>query len=346
MADFNFITVADVDSIIPEVWSERLHYEAYAKQQFPKLMGDEGSGMPVIMKTELTREPGDVVKIRRFKSLTVDPATGKAKGTEEKLVPQVKAITPVLKRKPVAWEARVPTETGIAFRNLAVRQLGGNYAEFLDKNMWSVATGVGGGFSTVAPARIYSGDATSLANIDAADIFTVDDIDKAREMLEENNAKPVGGEDGYFILLVHTRQGYDLGKSAKWREYNEHADVKGLENWLYQGGKPFPLLQDPKIFGYWNGVAVMKTGNCPLTNSTGSPVIATSCGVMLGQEALARGVGSYVTKTGEEYGGIQYIEDSDDYENEFAVCAAYNFADIILTSEYLIQIVSAAVKPT
>lgn len=340
-------SLGDVSTITKTVWSERLHYEAINKMQWIKLAGPEGSGMPFIVKSELVNEEGDTVKIRRFKAMTGAAQTGRLRGTEEKLVPQVLAITPTLKRIATAEVALVPTQTGINYKELVVRQLGERMAQITDESVWAVAQATAAaGLSGVAPTRLWAHGATGYADIDAADIFSITELLKMRERLEENKATPVGGEDGYYVCLLHTRQAYDLSNDSKWREYQEHADVRGLENWLYQGGKPYPFIGDPKIFGYFEGVAVMKTSACPVANSSGSPVIVTACAVMMGQDALARGVGAYVTEEGEEYDGVRFLEQLDDYQNEHGTGAAYVFLDKILTSEYLVQCVSAAVLPT
>jgi hypothetical protein len=243
----------------------------------------------------------------------------------------------------MAWKALVAKRITFNMRERALFLLARRWRQTLDDSIWTAITGAGTGFSGSAPTVIWGGNATGLADIDSTDTLTVDDIDQARLVLEANNAIPIGGEEGYYCMFLHTRQCYYLGISQTWRDYQKDADVRGLDNWLFKGGKPYGGIN---AFGYWNGVAIFKTNQCPLVDSTGSPVIKVATGVAVGVEAVAHTIEGYLDGYGEEREGVRYMEEVDDYGNDLGVGSAMSFSDTVMTSENIVQLKTAAVDPT
>lgn len=341
MGDINTLTNAEVKALnlVPEVYSRRLYQKAQSLMLWAKFSGPEGSDMPIITKSELLKEEGDTINIIRTLDMVDTAVTGTLKGNEEKMVTQRLQTTPVLKRHGMGWKALVASHITFDKRERAVFLLARRWRKTLDSSLWTTATSTGGGFSATASTIIYGGNATGLGNLDAADIVTPDTIDKARLILEANDVIPVGGDEGYFCMFLHTRAAYYLGMNSDWRTYQSNADIRGLDNWLFKGSKPYGGIT---CFGYWNGVAIFKTNQCPTTVSTSSPEVTVAKNVCMGAEAMAHTVEAYLDGEGEEIEGIRYLEEVDDYGNDLGVGAAMSFADNVMTSESIVRIYSAA----
>jgi len=341
-AVMNVIQPSDwMSGTIPTVYSRRIYQEAMNSMLWSKFMGEEGALMPIIKKTDLVAEAGGTINIIRTLNLTGDAQTGRLKGNEEKINTQVLTTSPSLKRHGVAWEELSDKRVSFSTRERAAMLLQRRWAEQFDDDIWAAMVGTGTGFSGNAPTVVWGGDATALSDIDSTDTFDIDDIDKMREKLEENKTVPVGGAEGQYCLFIHTRQAYYLGITDAWRTYQKDADVRGIENWLFSGGKPYGGI---KAFGYWNGAAIFKTNQAPTVTSTSSPSCTVAKGVMVGCEALAHAIESY-TIDGEIVEGVKYAEQIDDYGNEKGIGAGASYEDKILTSENLVQIWSAANNP-
>ena len=339
----NVLAPTDLTSgTIPVIYSKRIYQQMMNLMLWSKFMGEEGSFMPIIRKTDLVAEPGDTINIIRTLDLTNSPVTGRLKGNEEKIQTQVIQCNPTIGRHGMAWQKLAAKRVTFPMRERSVMLLSRRWRKTLDDSVWTAFTGTGTGFSGSTPTVIWGGNATGLADIDSTDTLALDDIDRARYTLETNNAMPVGGEEGYFCLFLHTRQAYYLGISSAWRDYQKDADVRGMDNWLFTGGKPYGGI---KAFGYWNGVAIFKTNQCPTTSGTGSPTTTVAKGVMVGCEALAHAIEGYEIESGEMIEGIAYADEVDDYGNEIGVGASMSWEDKIMTSESLVQLWTAANNP-
>jgi N4-gp56 family major capsid protein len=117
--------------------------------------------------------------------------------------------------------------------------------------------------NTVTPPtfdkHFYAGDATSMATLDAADILTLEDIDRLRASIDEMQTPmqpvtlpddPASADEPLYVLLVTSRVWHYLstrtGEKA-WRTFLMNARERGSKNPLFTG--------EP---GMWNGILVKK----------------------------------------------------------------------------------------
>lgn len=342
----NFVTTAEVSDYSPIVWSKILYSEAIAKLVFGSIMGPENSYMPVIFKSELLTEAGNSIVIRRADRLGATATTGLLRGSETKIEWKKVTFTPVKKGIASAEEVLVGQHLGIDMINLIVGKLAENFAEILDDNMWTVATSTAAvGFEGLAPTRIFGGEVATEADLTSTTTLTVDEIDRARAILKSSSHKaeycgnPLNGK---YILLIHGNQESDLTATADWVDAQQYADVRGVENWLFQGGMTYPLLGVPRIVGFYKDVAIIDTQNCPVAASTGSPSVQYATAVMMGAKALGRAAQAYVTKDGELYDGITYTPEGYDYQDQQGIGARYAWDDKVITARNIVQICTTA----
>jgi len=329
--------------VIPTNTSKRIYQKAMDACKAAKFMGEEGSLMPIIKKVDLLDQPGATINVIRTLDISNTAVTGRLQGNEDNIDSEVLNLAPVLRRKGISWEFLAAKEITFAMRERAVMLLSRFWARHIDITLLTAAVGTGGGFSETAPDIIWAGDAENLGDIDSTDVLDLTDIDLAKESLEEDNAIPVGGEEGKYIAFLHTRQAHYLTVTDAWRNYQQYADIRGIENWLFQGKKPPYGGVTP--FGYWNGVALFKSNAVPTVASTSSPSVAVATATVMGCEALAYAVQGYDPGNGEMVEGIYYTDETRDYKNEIGVGSALGRVASVMTSENLKQIKSAAVNP-
>ena len=95
--------------------------------------------------------------------------------------------------------------------------------------------------------HFYGGDATSLADLDATNILTLDDIDRLRAAIDEMETPmtpimlpddPAGPDEPLYVLMVTPRVWHYLqtrtGDKA-WRTFMQNARERGSKNPLFAG---------------------------------------------------------------------------------------------------------------
>jgi N4-gp56 family major capsid protein len=325
----NYTAPADVDLLIPEIWAQKIYEEQKTTTLMERFTGPEGSRQPVIRKTELLGQPGDVVHISRINELTGSGYSGEGqiRGSEEKLIDASVSVIPVRVGHNTAWDWPSDKKSIGNMRQLALSKLGYWWAKNIDSDAWAAATQTAsGGFDASAITRIWATGATSLVNITASTTFDTDMIDKMVARLRVNDVPPLvidGGE--YYPLLVHTNQASDLRGDSTWTQAQRDANIRGSSNPIFTGA-----------LGTYNGALLFESTNATTGSSTGTPSVQYAVAVALGAEALCVGEGS----------GIMWIEDADRYEGHFAVTVRQYYKYEILNHKNLVQCVTAAIDPT
>lgn len=326
----NSNVASDLTLWIPELWSRKVYEEAKAKHFWQRFSGPEGSGMPFIIKTELLTNPGDTINISQVAHLANAGVTGETRlrGTEEKLSLAQVQIIPEWNRHAVSDTAKANKQIMHDFRMKASSALSWWMASKFDASAWAAArVTAAAGFEAAAVAQIFGNTATALDGITSTDDFGVSEIRKAAAILENNNVPKVSvpgmpAGEGYYLCFINPWQAYTLKSDSEWIQRMESAAVRGATNPLFTGA-----------LGEIDGVIIHSTTQCTRVENANSPAVYTARAIMVGQEALCRGLNE----------DIVWSEQIDDYEFEHGIGVRAAWQDKILSSNAMVQIVTAAV---
>lgn len=328
----NYTAASDVAYWRPQIWARKVYEEAKAKMFWNRFTGAEGSGMPVILKTELITQPGQLINISRVAELTGAGVSGEEtlRGNEEKLSLAQVQVTPEWKRHAVADTGKVKKQITQDFRLKAKAGLSYWMAKKQDASMWTAARlTTAQGFDASAIKVVYANDASSVDSIDSADDMGMAEIRKAAAVLAGNNTEPItiagmpAGE-GYYLMFIHPFQAWSLKKDSDWIDNHQNASERGKDNPLFTGA-----------LGEVDGVIIHSTTQCTRVENAASPALYTARAIMLGQEALCRGLNE----------DISWNEQLDDYSFVEGIGIAAAWQDKVLKSKALVQVVSSCIDP-
>ncbi len=333
VAQLNATTTTELDYWIPTLWSKRVYEQAKAKMYWNRWAGPEGSGMAVIQKNELLTKPGETINISQLANLTGAGVSGTTtlRGTEEQLSLAQITVTPVWYRHAVASEGQARKQITQDFRMKANAGLSYWMARTMDSSMWTTARSTGSvGFEASTIAIIYGNDAASLNALDSADTLGVTEIAKASAVLRGNDVEPIKVEGmpagtGYYLLFINPFQAYSLKQDTDWIDRHSNASERGRDNYLFTGA-----------LGEIDGVIVHETTQCSRADNANSPVIKTARAIMVGQEALCRGLNL----------DVSMVEQKDDYDFIQGIGIAAAWDDAVLSQKAVVQIVTAAIDPS
>lgn len=317
----------------PYLWSRKVYEEAKAKMYWQRFSGPEGSGMPFIVKEELLTKPGQLIYISQLANLTGAGVSGETtlRGNEEKLDVRQVSVTPEWYRHAVADTAKVDKQITQNFRNKSKVALSYWMAKKMDGSVWTAGRQTGSvGFESSTISVIYGNNATSVNTLDSADDFGVAEIRKAAAKLAANNIEKIrvsgmpAGE-GYYLCFIHPYQAYALKGDSEWLANHQNASERGRDNPLFTGA-----------LGEVDGVIVHSTTQCTRTQNSNSPAIYTAAAIMVGQEALCRGLNE----------DIVWSEQIDDYDFEHGIGIRAAWDDDVLSANAIVQIQTACIDPS
>lgn len=325
----NSNTVTDLALWIPEMWGRYVYEEARAKHFWERFSGPEGSGMPFIVKSELLTEPGDVIHISQIAHLSGSGVTGETRlrGTEEKLSLAEITVTPEWNRHAVSDTAKASKQIMHAFREKAQMALSYWMAGKMDTSAWTAIRNTSAcGFEAAAIDQVFAGTATALDELAATDTFGVSEIRKGSAILESKNIQKVSvpgmpAGEGYYLLFINPWQAYSLKADSEWISNHQSASERGATNPLFTGA-----------LGEMDGVIVHSTTQCTAADNANSPAASCARAVMVGQEAIARGLNE----------DIVWSEQVDDYDFEHGIGIRAAWQDKVLSSSSVVHIVTAA----
>lgn len=155
---------ANVGPQIPAVWSDRLIAQAEKKTFWKRFEGEEGSGMPIIRKDELTKEAGDTIHMDMVLALTGAGVTGDTSalvGNEEAMKFRDLSLVVTDLSHATRWTTKAAYLINYQLRNTALNQMQKWLAGKLDDGMWAELTGTG---ATTLPTtnQWFAGSATSI----------------------------------------------------------------------------------------------------------------------------------------------------------------------------------------
>lgn len=323
---------SDLDLAIPEIWAARVFHQAFGAMYWTRFTGPEGSSMPIIQKEEVLNTAGDKINIQRVANLTGSGVSGESvlEGSEETLTLAEIELTPEWYRNGVAVTKPGEKKITFNFRTQASFVLSRWMTKKMDTSAWTElrrTTAAGFGSSTIT--TVYGGDATSLDSIDSADTFGVTELLKAVAELEANDVDrvvPPTAPDapGYYLCFIHPYQAYSLRSDSEWQEAQRDANIRGKDNPLFSGA-----------LGEYGGAIVYSTTQCTRVQNSASPAVYTARAVMVGREAMARGVKE----------NLEWEEQVTDYKWRKGIAISAAWDDEVLNEEAIIHILTAAVAP-
>lgn len=325
-------TPTHVDSSIPEVWAKGTLRDALRAAFFSRFVGEEGSGAPIIRKTELLNKPGDLIHIQVTGPLTGAGVTGDTTaltGSEENLTTSEIKASPLLYRHAVRVYRRANKKSILDLRGEARMRLAEWGAEKIDDvtfaNMVASVLPAPLGAEAYAPNfRIVGTAGANTGTIDdliATETLSVVELQKAKLTLYNNRARPVkvDGRDA-FIAVVHPNALYDLKREAEYRDWVREAAVRGADNPFFRGATAMI-----------DGIVLFEHSNVPTQVNAGAVKCAKN--VVMGAEAA-------VIAADED---TSWAEETFDYGNEFGIAHSFAFQPRRALEKNSLQLLSAAV---
>lgn len=289
-------------------------------------------GAPIVRITDLEKKAGDVVSMDVFAELTESPFIGdeKIEGRGESLKKTEFEAKINQIRKPVDIGGRMSQKRTSKNLQAVSRVLLNNYyRDLMDEKVIYHMAGDRGQLldaktkvplasdprfqgimvNDVLPPtydrHFYGGDATSIENLDAADVFSIEVIKNIRMMLDESS-NPLGavqygsdsmsGDSPFHVMFITPRQWKDMQELTTTKDYNNmlaQASNRGkdFDHPLFKGDA---IMVDNILVKKYNRPVRFKTGTqvkvC--TNSKNAAIttktVATNIerAILLGSQAL------------------------------------------------------------
>lgn len=239
LPELRLTTASDLDYSVPEVWNAQLVVEAERASFWDKFEGMQGSGMPIIRKDDLTKEPGDRIHIQTLKALT---GSGVAdcnllQGNEERMVLGQFTIVPAFRRHAMAVCQPIAKRSNVAFKQEAVERLGVWAALYKDDLIFTAAT-TGATYEKFVNNRANEG---ALIAGDELDYATVSQL---KTRLNVNKAMPIykGSNpdelDVQYCLVMHDYDAHYLRldtSTLNWATMQQYANERGKMNPIFSG---------------------------------------------------------------------------------------------------------------
>ncbi len=332
-----------------------------------KLRGQTSPDYPFVRVTDLAKTAGETVAVDMFDIIRGKPIIG-----DRKLSGKGMALTYA------SMDIRIDQTRGMVdpggrmtqkrtlnnLRKLSLANLAGWNARLEDQLClvhaggargyddgvdWAVPLETDPDFSDIvinairAPSRnrrFFAGDATSVSDMDTADILTLFDIDRLRAILDEltfplqpimlqdyaGNMDPEADENPLFCMNLTARTWHQIKTATgaeAWRTFlaNAHARSNGFNHPLFKG-----------TTGLWNGIVLKKMARAirfPAgqtvqeldANDVEQPItaaVATDRNMLFGAQALAEVYGSH-SKSGYHY---NWHEEETDHGNTVEISTA------------------------
>ncbi len=294
-------------NLVPKIWSRSLWVEALGKLFFTKFIGKEEPTADktrqnaltdiVNMKTELEKQPGDAITFGLAYQLS---AAGRAgadamEGQEEAIAMYDQRVTIDRIRNAVLWdEVRQGQFSPYNIRSNAKSLLSDWLAAYIDKTTITALT-----TSPTSTRVLYGGDATSTATIDSSDTFSTSLIDAAVRKAKTSTPKirpvMVDGKP-WYVILAHPFQIASLRSETAWKEAQQYANVRGIENPIFTGAA-----------GYYAGAVIHEYERIPTYSDWGSGSdLSGARAVLLGGQAglWAFGKKSYWKERETDYDSV------------------------------------------
>lgn len=238
MATLNLTAKSDLDQAIPEHWDTKVRRDAARKAFWDKFEGKEASGMPIIVRNDFTKQPGDLVHVQVVSQLGGDGVTGEntLEGNEEKLSLGQFDLSVDWLRHAVAFTKKATKEANFNAVMASNELLSSWLARYKDWDMFNQL------ITTATPDTLYANDATSDATLGTNDTFGTTELDRLHLALKRKGAIPIrtirkGKEEvPIFGCVISEVDEYNLSADTVWIDTVRNAAS------LYKSVEDHPLF--------------------------------------------------------------------------------------------------------
>ena len=233
-------------NMVQKLYAKQLYKEARDELFWQKFIGEKESDI-IQMMTDLKKEKGDQKTFGLGMDLVGTGVIGdnELEGNEEALVTYSDAVTIDQIRNAVRVQGRLEEQkASYMIRETAKERLKFWLQETVDRKIFNHLCG---DTSEIFPATalapdsshvVYGGNATADNDIDAADIMSMTVLNKAKLKAEtlSPKLKPVNVDgNGYWPVVIHPYQAYDLRQDTEWQNSHYYAHEHGLKNPIFTG---------------------------------------------------------------------------------------------------------------
>jgi len=282
-------TPTNVDSSIPEIWAPNSLRKLRRKSFWSQFVGAEGSGAPIITKSELLNKPGDLIHIQVTDVLTGAGQTGDTAtvdGNEENLATTEIKVAPLLYRHGVRNNRRAGKKSILDLRSEARMRLEEWGRKKTDDERFALfaATSLPAplGSETYAPNIYVVGGPNpggAVNDVSVGDTLTTRSIQEIRLKLATQDALPVYTDDGnpYYIFVTHPNSTFQLKQEARYESWVRDAEIRGKTNPFFRGA-----------LAVIDGVIIYEHFHVPTVVNAGSQTV--SKGIAFGAEFAVEGL--------------------------------------------------------
>jgi len=271
------------DALTKKVWGAKVIVEAKKDIYFDKVTGKDDNNI-IQTKMELLKEKGDRITIPLRMRLTgegTDTENADLEGNEEEMTFYDFSVSLEERGHPVKAKNKLSLQRPpFDLRNQFKEGLKDWLAEYIDKSTITALSA-----SPTTNRNIWGGDATSTADIEAADTMSVALIQKARRKARLAGPKVMGtnvkGQQRYMVLM-HDYQRKSLIADSDWKNGQYYAAMRGDKIPIFSGAD-----------GIIDGVVLHTYERCKTYNTWGSG------GALTGARALLLGRQSGVHAFGQ-----------------------------------------------
>lgn len=330
-----------------------------------KLKGQSAPDFPIVRVTDLSKSAGDAVSVDLFDIVTGKPVMGDKKLAGKMMSLSYSSMDVKINQSRggidtggrMAQQRTVTQLRGICMANLTgwntrledqqslVHMAG---ARGLQNTVdWVVPLATDADYSSImvnpvyAPTynrHLYAGDATTLADMDAADILKLEDIDRLRSYIEDSDLPlqpiklpddPMADDEPLYVLFVTARQWHYLQNRTSgtvWRTFLANAYARKT------AGSKHPLFSGEP--GMWGSILIKRMGRAIRFPANTAVTVATSAAtytetsvttavdtdraILLGAQALANVYGRH-QKSDYYY---NWHEEESDHGNTLEISTA------------------------
>jgi N4-gp56 family major capsid protein len=320
---------ANVDTSIPELWAKAVLRESLAGGFWKNMTGGEGSGQPIIQKSELLNNPGDTIHIQTTEPLSeagISGDTAMLVGNEEALATSEMVVIPTLYRHAVRVNRRANKKSIVDLRGEAKMRLAEWGEQKMDSLRFTNFTSVGPTINgdTYVPNLYIVGGGTDEDDVGLGDTLTVEAMQQIKLELVNQLAKPIRF-DGlpFYAMVVHPNTMYDLKREDEYRDWVREAERRGPDNPFFKGATA--VIDGMTIFEHPN-----------IDNSDNAGSVAVSRGIAFGSEFAVEGLDE----------NVSWAEDEFDYGLEFGIAFSFAFQPRRALELNSIGVLCAAEAPT
>ena len=305
---------------IGKLWSLSLEKEFSDDLWMSALIGQKPRSA-IIEKTELTRKhSGDTLHISKAAALSNDGSLGTTHtliGNEENLDISQVSFVPARVGNAVKWRSKAEHSVSFELRNEVKDLLASWAAEAVEKRLIAACD------LCSAANTLFAGTATSKSSVTATDVIQATDLLRLYVCLLDSGAKGIQELGGFFALVMHPRQWFDLSMDSVFM--STVAAASAVKTYDIEG-----------FVGSYSNFRIFTSNLCHSQDSGGSPGEMVYSMYALAARSLGLGWEqrwSWLEKGNVDYGETRGIGTDAWFEAK------------ILNQKYLYRLQSAGTNP-